>query len=70
MKQMTYLDQRVQIDVKHIPSVYLTGDANGQRFYQYTAIDEFFRFRYVETFNEASTYTSIMFSKNLTKALI
>lgn len=67
-EQMTYPGQRVQVDVKHVPSVCLVGDAKGQKFYQYTAIDEFSRFRYVEAFNEASTYTSAAFVRNLTKA--
>jgi len=67
-EQMSYPGQRVQVDVKHVPAVCLVGDANGEKFYQYTAIDEFSRFRYVEAFNEASTYTSALFVKNLTKA--
>lgn len=67
-EQMSYPGQRVQVDVKHVPAVCLVGDAKGEKFYQYTAIDEFSRFRYVEAFNEASTYTSALFVKNLTKA--
>lgn len=67
-KQMTYPGQRVQIDVKHVPAACIAGDAKGQKFYQYTAIDEFSRFRYVEAFDEASTYTSTLFLKNMLKA--
>lgn len=59
-EQMSYPGQRVQVDVKHVPAVCLVGDAKGEKFYQYTAIDEFSRFRYVEAFNEASTYTSAL----------
>ena len=33
-EQMLYPGQRVQIDVKHVPSVCLVGDAKGQKFYQ------------------------------------
>lgn len=67
-EQMSYPGQRVQVDVKHVPSACLVGDAKGQKFYQYTAIDEFSRFRYVEAFNEASTYTSSIFAKNFVRA--
>lgn len=67
-EQMTYPGQRVQIDVKHVPTACIVGDAKGQKFYQYTAIDEFSRFRYVEAFDEASTYTSTLFPKSTLKA--
>lgn len=65
---MYYPGQRVQIDVKHVPASCLVGDAKGKRFYQYTAIDEFSRFRYLEAFEEASTYTSTLFLQNMLKA--
>ena len=52
-EQMLYPGQRIQIDVKFVPSACLTGDAKGKRFYQYTAIDEFSRWRYVEAFERA-----------------
>ena len=42
-EQMLYPGQRIQIDVKFVPSACLTGEAKGKRFYQYTAIDEFSR---------------------------
>lgn len=67
-EQMTFPGQRVQIDVKHVPSACIVGDAEGQKFYQYTAIDEFSRFRYVEAFNEASTYTSTIFLEHVVNA--
>ena len=67
-EQMLYPGQRVQIDVKHVPSSCIVGDAEGQKFYQYTAIDEFSRFRYIEAFTEASTYTSAQFLKNMIAA--
>ena len=59
---MTHPGQRVQIDVKHVPAACIVGDAEGEKFYQYTAIDEFSRFRYVEAFREISTYSSMVFS--------
>lgn len=67
-EQMYYPGQRIQIDVKHVPSACLVGDAKGQKFYQYTAIDEFSRFRYIESYDEASTYTSTLFLKNILNA--
>ena len=44
-EQMQYPGQRVQIDVKFVPEACIVGDAAGQKFYQYTAIDEYSRFR-------------------------
>ena len=60
-EQMSYPGERVQIDVKHVPTACLVGSIAGQKFYQYTAIDEFSRFRYIEVFDEASSYTSTPF---------
>ena len=59
-EQMMYPEQRVQIDVKFVPSACIVGDAKGKKFYQYTAIDEFSRFRYIEAFEEHSTYCSAL----------
>ncbi len=60
-EQMQYPGQRVQIDVKFVPAACLTGEAEGQRYYQYTFIDEYSRFRYLEAFEEHSTYSSTQF---------
>lgn len=65
---MTYPGQRIQIDVKHVPSACLVGEAASSKFYQYTAIDEFSRYRFVETFEEANTYTSSVFLDHVLKA--
>lgn len=67
-EQMQYPGQKVQIDVKFVPSVCIVGDAKGQKFYQYTAIDEYSRFRYLEAFEEHSTYSSAVFLEHLIKA--
>jgi transposase InsO family protein len=67
-EQMLYPGQRVQIDVKHVPSSCIVGDIKGQKLYQYTALDEFSRFRYVEAFDESSTYTSMLFLRNMLTA--
>lgn len=67
-EKMTYPGQRVQIDVKFVPTVCLVGDAKGKKFYQYTAIDEYSRYRYLEAFEEHSTYSSAIFIEHLVKA--
>ncbi len=67
-EQMLYPGQRVQIDVKHVPASCIVGEIQGQKLYQYTALDEFSRFRYVEAFEEASTYTSMLFLRNMIAA--
>lgn len=67
-EQMYYPGQRVQIDVKFVPAICLVGEAKGKSYYQYTAIDEYSRFRYVEAFEEHSTYSSAVFVEHLIKA--
>ena len=64
-EQMTYPGQRIQIDVKFVPACCLVNEAKGKRFYQYTAIDEYSRWRYVEAFEEHSTYSSARFLEHL-----
>ena len=67
-EQMTYPGQRVQIDVKFVPSVCLVNEAKGQKFYQYTAINEYSRWRFVEAFEEHSSYSSAQFLEHLIRA--
>jgi len=64
-EQMQYPGQRGQIDVKFVPAACLTGEAEGQKFYQYTFIDEYSRFRYLEAFEEHSTYSSAVFLRHV-----
>ena len=64
-EQMSYPGQRVQIDVKFVPASCLVEDAAGQKFYQYTFIDEYSRFRYLEAFPEHSTYSSALFLRHI-----
>ena len=66
--QMYYPGQRVQIDVKHVPTACIVGDATGQKFYQHIAIDEYSRFRFLMAFEEATTYSSARFAEALQKA--
>ena len=63
-EQMQYPGQRVQIDVKFVPSVCIVGQETGTKWYQYTFIDEYSRFRYLEAFQEHSTYSSAEFIKH------
>lgn len=65
---MKYPRQHIQIDVKFVPSACLFNEAKGQKFYQYTAIDEYSRWRFVEAFEEHSSYSSMKFLQHLTKA--
>ncbi len=60
-EQMNYPGERVQIDVKFVSAACLVGAAAGKKFYQYTAIDEFSRYRYLEAFEENSTHSSTQF---------
>ena len=57
-----YPGQKVQVDVKFVPSYCVT---NGQKYYQYTAIDECTRWTYREMYDEHSTYSSAQFLVNL-----
>ena len=65
---MFFPGQRVQIAVKYVPSACIVGDASGEKFYQYTAIDEYSRFRYVEAFREHSSYSSMIFLIHMLEA--
>ena len=72
-EKMTYPGQRVQIDVKYVPASCLVGQAkedaaeNGGYYYQYTFLDEYSRFRYLEAFKEHSSYSSAEFIQHCVK---
>ena len=59
-EQMSHPGERVQIDVKWVPVACIVGNTR-QRFYQFTAIDEYSRLRYLGAFDEASTHTAMLF---------
>lgn len=67
-EQMDHPGQRIQIDVKFVPSFCLVNEAAGNHFYQYTAIDEYSRWRFVEAFEEHSSYSSMLFLEHLARA--
>lgn len=68
-EQMQRPGQRIQIDVKFVPSSCLKNPrVISEKFYQYTAIDEYSRWRFVEAFQEHNTYNSAQFLEHLIKA--
>ena len=50
-----YPGQKVQIDVKYVPSRCV---ANGEKYYQFTAVDECTRWTFREMYEEHSTYSA------------
>lgn len=57
-----YPGQKVQIDVKFVPSYCVV---NGQKYYQYTAVDECTRWTFRDLYEEHSTFSSVEFLKKL-----
>ena len=66
-EQMTYPGQRVQVDVKVVPRRCIPDPE--LRLFQYTAIDEFTRLRFLAAYPEQSTYSSADFLKKLFKVV-
>lgn len=62
-EQMTYPGQRVQVDVKVVPRSCIADP--DLRLYQYTAIDEFSRLRFLAAYPEQCTYSSADFLQKL-----
>lgn len=62
-----YPGQKVQVDVKFVPSYCV---ANGQKFYQYTAVDECTRWTFREMYDEHSTHSSTDFLIKLIKTCL
>lgn len=63
-QRAAYPGQKVQVDVKYVPSECVT---DGNKYYQYTAVDECTRWTYRYMYNEHSTYSSIQFLHQLIK---
>ena len=63
-EQMKYPGQRIQVDVKVVPRRCIADPE--LRLYQYTAIDEFTRLRFLAAYPEQSTYSSADFLRKLT----
>ena len=68
-KQTTYPGEKVQVDVKYVPTNCMLNEdkENDIRYYQYTAIDEYSRQRVVMATKEHSTYESAKFVKLIIK---
>lgn len=64
-----YPGERVQIDVKYVPMECMSKELKelGERYYQYTAIDEYTRLRYTYFCKENSTSESTIFLNKLIK---
>ena len=62
-EQMQYPGQRVQVDVKVVPLKCLANPE--ERLYQYTAIDEYTRLRYLGAYPEQSTCSSTDFLEKM-----
>ena len=67
--EMTYPGEKVQIDVKEVPYACLRGALrrNGKHLYQWTAIDECTRIRFVYGFEEHTPENTVKFLKMLIK---
>ena len=59
-----YPGQKVQIDVKYVPSKCV---ANGEKYYQFTAVDECTRYPFREIYDEHSTYSAKDFLMKLVR---
>lgn len=68
--ELTYPGEKVQIDVKEVPYACLRGALrrNGKHLYQWTAIDECTRIRFVYGFEEHTPENTVKFLKMLRKA--
>ena len=62
-EQMTHPGERIQIDVKVVPRKCIADPE--LRLYQYTAIDEYSRYRVLGAYPEQSTYSSAEFLKKV-----
>jgi transposase InsO family protein len=61
---MKYPGQRIQLDIKYVPKDCVTGRNS---YYQFTAIDEYSRQRYLQAYEEKSTYTAVTFVEEVEK---
>ena len=65
-EQMTHPGERIQIDVKVVPRRCIAN--KGLRLYQYSAIDEYSRYRILGAYLEQSTYSSADFLRKVVSA--
>lgn len=60
MEAMTFPGEKVQIDVKVVPKKCISNEY-GDKYYQYTMIDEFSRMRYLRGYKEQNAYSTTDF---------
>ena len=65
----SYPGERVQIDIKYVPTECIGFASFSSRYYQITAIDEYSRKRYMKLVEEKSTYSTSNFLLQLEKQL-
>jgi transposase InsO family protein len=63
--QMNYPGQRVQVDVKYMPKIMLKDRPEPYKEYQYTAIDDCTRLRFVNTYEELCPANSVEFARRM-----
>lgn len=63
--QGQYPGEKVQIDIKYVPTECIRFPSYGQRYYQITAIDEYSRKRVLKIVKEKSTYETKRFVESL-----
>lgn len=61
-KRADYPGQKIQMDVKYVPS---SCPVDGNKYYQFTAVDECSRWTFREMYNEKSTFTARDFLEKL-----
>lgn len=61
----SYPGEKVQVDIKYVPSECIKFPSYGKRYYQITAIDEFSRKRALSIAEEKSTYETAKFLESL-----
>ena len=68
-QQMTHPGQRIQIDVKYVPRKCMSEELKelGEKYYQYTAIDEYTRQRVLWASKEHNTYELTKFLEVVVK---
>ena len=64
-QRAAYPGQKIQMDVKYVPSACI---ANGNKYYQFTAVDECTRWTYREMYDEHSTFSAQDFLRKLIDA--
>lgn len=62
-----YPGQKIQMDVKFVPTECCVGALSGTKLYQFTAIDEYSRLRYLEIYDEHSSYSATQFLVHCTE---